>query len=406
MDLWNRITGMILLEITAADPERFLNLLTQRGIALWDIKLVSRILFHCRIQRRDWDTLSDLAEKMGVSVEPLGAMGLVYRFRTWLQRPIVLVCVTVLVLLTLLLPECILFVDVQGNEQIPARMILEEAEKQGLRFGASRRALRSEEIKNELLGAMEELEWVGVNTMGCRAVIRVRERNQEEIPEKEEPGSLVAAADGIIDQIEMHRGTLLCKLGQAVKKGDVLVSGFTDLGICSRICDAQAEIYAMTTRVLETAALPQVVSKGDAEKESLRISLIFGKKRINLYSDSGILPPGCGKMTYTYPLRLPGGDTLPVCLVVERVVWYNTKNIMRSQETAQRLMEETARQYLLDQTIAADILGSQTEMEYGESGVFLQVKFQCREMIARYDTGIILEGDTQDDSQNSQRGAG
>lgn len=44
-------------------------------------------------------------------------------------------------------------------------------------------------MKNALLSAIPELQWAGVNTYGCRAVISVRERTlPERKPEPENRG--------------------------------------------------------------------------------------------------------------------------------------------------------------------------------------------------------------------------
>lgn len=406
MDLWNKISGTVLLEMTCADPERMISQLTTQGIVIWDLKRYSQLLMEFRIQRTDWEQVSLLAQKYGASFRILGMQGFVYDLKNWSRRPIILVCLLLLSALTMILPERILFVDVKGNRTIPGRMILEEAQKQGLQFGADRRNLRSEKIKNELLGAMDALEWVGVNTQGCRAVITVREREEQTRRVKEGYSSLVACTDGIIEDIIMNRGTLVCRTGQAVQEGDILVSGYTELGICTRVTDAQAEIYALTNRSLCACAPCSVQMRDRQTREEIRFSLIFGKKRINLYPDSGILPSTCGKMTYTYPLQLPGGDVLPVVLVIQRIVWYDISNTTRTQLESEELLLEFTQNDLMEQIVSGEILSRQTEMEYSADCAVLSGRFQCREMIARRYAGVFLEGDTQDDSQNSQRGAG
>ena len=76
-----------------------------------------------------------------------------------------------LLLLVCILPTRVLFMRVEGNESIPENLILEAAEDCGIRFGASRSAVRSEKVKNGILSRISELQWVGVNTKGCIAVI-------------------------------------------------------------------------------------------------------------------------------------------------------------------------------------------------------------------------------------------
>lgn len=406
MDLWNKLAGTIHLEMTAADPERMLNCLIQNNIELWDVSKRTALVTEFWIKRKDRKLVFRIAEKHGASFRPKGVSGTIYLVNRWLNRPIIVGCVMLLCLLTFLLPERIVFVDVVGNENIPSRIILEEAAKQGLSFGADRRSLRSEKIKNELLGVLEEAEWIGVNTNGCRAVIHVRERDIAQKEATSDVSNLVAAADGIVDEIVMNRGTLHCSPGQAVRKGEILVSGYTDLGICTRVTDPQAEIYALTNRQI-SVSIPETLHKREAlQKKEVKISIVFGKKRINLYSDSGILPFGCAKIIETYPFMLPGGDILPVVLVIQRIMWYDISNIKRTQANAEEILLQTADRYLTQQSISCQILSRQVQLDYALDRAVLQGHFQCREMIARRKAGIFLEGDTQDDSQNSERGAG
>jgi hypothetical protein len=125
-----------------------------------------------------------------------------------------------LLVLILWLPSRVLFICVAGNTLVPEKQILEAAEKCGVGFGASRKDVRSESVKNALLEALPQLQWVGVNTSGCHAVITVREKS---LPEKEEesdfPASMVASRDGYILSCTAERGSLAVTPGQTVQQG-------------------------------------------------------------------------------------------------------------------------------------------------------------------------------------------
>lgn len=406
MELWNKITGTVTLELTAADPERILGDLAGAGIRLWDLRRPTALCVVLKISRGSADQVRRIVEKDGGKLRFLGWSGAYYTLRSWRERPVLLAVMLLLAALSLFVPSRILFVEVQGNDAVPSRLILETAAQVGLEFGVSRRSVRSERIKNELLGAVEELEWVGVNTSGCTAVITVRERQIEPEVEADTVCNLVAAADGIVEDITMIRGTLLCHAGQAVRKGQVLVSGIKDLGICSRAVEAEAEIYALTLRQKEAVLPAQTQIRGAVQDETVRFSVIFGKKRINLYSDSGILPTTCGKMTYSIPMRLPGGLTLPITLVVERYTIYETWEAVRKEAQAEEALSDSLGRQVLAETIAGQILTRREELELREGQYVLSGSYECREMIARQQSGVFLEGDTNDDKQDSQRGAG
>ena len=246
MDLWSKITGIVSVELTSADPERMIWELVKKGVWLWDIQRPGALTLSFRLSRSEYAFVKEFAEKSGGKVCRISNSGVFYRIKRWKERYILAMTAIVLLLASVWLPNRILSVQVSGNEKIPTRLILEVAAQHGLSFGASRRELRSEELKNQLLGAVEELEWVGVNTKGSVATISVRERAVSREQAKGNASNIVAASDGIIDEISLTRGTLLCEKGQAVKAGQILVSGLAELGICNRAVQAQAEIYAYT----------------------------------------------------------------------------------------------------------------------------------------------------------------
>jgi sporulation protein YqfD len=150
-------------------------------------------------------------------------------------------------LLTIFLPTRVLFIHVEGNSTVEERRILEAAQECGIRFGASRRQVRSEKMKNRLLEKVPELKWAGVNTSGCTAVISVREQPvQEQRTGYTGISSIVAACDGRITSCTVTKGNGLCAPGQVVQKGQLLISGYLDCGICIRVTGAEGEIFAET----------------------------------------------------------------------------------------------------------------------------------------------------------------
>ena len=403
MELWNKITGTITVELTGADIEGLLGILTASGISVWDVKRSSGLVMVLRIRRAALSQVQQIAEKNGAALRLLGLSGAYYAVKSWRKRPLMIVTAISLLLASLYLPNRILFVNVVGNESVPTRLIQETAAQFGLEFGASRRQVRSERIKNELLGAIDELEWVGVNTSGSTAIITVRERQPEPQEEREKICNLVACADGIVESITLTRGTVLCQPGQAVREGQILVSAYSDLGICTRAVEAEAEVYARTLHQ-KKAVLPENTLRRVSQRDKwTKCSIIIGKKRINLYSDSGILPSTCGKMSEVMPLRLPGGLTLPVALVVERYTEYETAEAPRGEPDT--VLEDASRRQLQSAMVAGQILTEESELMQQNGRWELASRFECREMIARQEVGVNLEGDTEDDPEDSERGA-
>ena len=384
--------SMISAEITGAEPEKTLYHLNRAGVQMYQICWVDdlTVRFHC--PRKDRRNIQSLCDRTGDSVS-FGTNAADTWKNTVRKRPILAAGIGILLLLTLFLPTRVLFFRVEGNERLPVRQILEEAAECGIRFGVSRRAVRSEKMKNALLEAMPELKWAGINTSGCTAVISVRERE----PEQKQASSdritgIVAAADGYITSGTVVRGTGLFAPGQIVREGQLLISGYADHGICISITGAEGEIIAQTNRKLESIAPLQCLQRVGEERQIRRFSLLLGKNRINFWKDSRIWDATCGRMYEEYYLTLPGGFRLPIALAVDTFICCETVASAWPAQYMGAALKAHTQKTVLEQTIAGSILREEHTITQNQSTVCISSRFLCSEMIGRGMTEEI--GDT------------
>ncbi len=379
---WRSLAGMLEAELTSADPGAALGVINSLGIALFDVVQRSDLCVRFRVYRSDYPKLKALAARRGERLLPVRRLGAYWDLKRLLHRPVLLFGAAVLFILATWLPSRVLFIQVEGNALIPAQKIVEEAAKCGVCFGASRREVRSERMKNALLGAIPQLQWAGINTRGCLAVISVRERTDVEVnpAQSGKVCSIVAARDGVIQSCTVFRGNALCKVGQAVKAGQVLVSGYSDYGICIRATQAEAEIFALTRRELIVRTPGSMDVRTDSTHTERRFSLLIGKKRINFYKGSGIADGSCVRMYEEYYVTLPGGFRLPVALAVERRTYYASSP--QTNVPPEEFLKDFARRYLEQQMIAGQVLSRTEEVTSTEEETLLAGEYACLEMIA------------------------
>ena len=399
MNLWNSLAGMVEAELTSADPEGALAAAAGSHIAVFSVSRKEPLVLRFRIFRRDISKLHTLCEKSGDRFSVVRPLGAYWAIKRLFARPVLVLGLCFILFLTLFLPTRVLFVRVEGNSTLPDRQILEAAETLGICFGASRREVRSERIKNALLGAVPELQWAGVNTRGCTAVISVRERMAEEREKDRENrvGSIVAARDGVIVSCTVLEGTGKCAPGQAVRQGQVLISGYTDCGICIRATLAKGEVFARTRRETTVIAPSEWEAHTEQTGSAVRCSLILGKKRINLWKGSGIWDATCGRIEKEYPLVLPGGFRLPVALAVEKLTFWETEPAEAEEAAVQTELKTFAGAYLSSQMIAGKIL-CREETVFPQTGIYvLTGQYDCLEMIGRVRAEEIGENHGQSD---------
>lgn len=397
MTLWKSIAGTVEVELTAAEPERALSAISQAGIALFGVRHEKDLTCSFAVRRRDYTRLAVLCQKNGQSLAIVRKQGISYSMAALRKRKMLIVGMGILLFSAFFLPTRILFVRVEGNSRISENRIIRAAEDSGIRFGASRKNVRSEKVKNSLLDKIPQLQWAGVNTSGCTAVISVRERaaNREE-PESSGVSSIVADRDGYILSCTVTQGTAQVQPGQSVQNGQTLISGYTECGICIQATQAKGEIIAQTHRELTAIAPVNCLHRTGSTGISRRLSLLLGKKRIFFLKGSGISDAGCGRMYKQYNFTLPGGFRLPIALCVDTYQHYSLED-GKAEVSA---FGGFTRQYLETQMVAGQILRETQRIVPDGDVLRLKGSYVCIEAIGKVKPEQIGETNVKTNGEN------
>lgn len=384
MNFWKSLSGSLEVELTSAALPEAMAQINALGIEIRLPKWKNELTVTFRIPRRHFRRLKALAEKRGETVSVRRHLGIFWTGRLLLKRPVLTAGFLLFMCLSLYLPGRILWVRVEGNQHVPQNQILEAAESQGVCFGASRREIRSERIKNALLGQIPQLQWAGVNTAGSLAIISVRERTSvAEDPQEISYSQIVAVRDGYILSGNVTRGTPLFQPGQVVIRGQILISGYMDGGFCIRAVRAEGEIMAQTNRNLTAVTPAQCLVRTGNAGVRRKISLLFRKKRINLWKDSGIYDATCGRMYTEYYITLPGGFSLPVGLCLEEYTLRETVVTEQARDTVHSQLRHFSGRYLENRMISGTIRNRSEKLDLQHGLYRLQGQYICEEMIGR-----------------------
>lgn len=373
----------LVVEITCADMTRMFKSLSDKGIVVYDIINTGILTVEIEVGWKSLKEIIKIVEKFGGHIKVKRVWGIRPYVGWFIKRRIIAIAILVLGLFLSVLPSRVFFVCVEGNTMVPTKRILEAADKCGLSFGSLRRAIRSEKIKNSLLEELPQLQWAGINTSGCVATISVKERGVGE-SEQEFPGigNIIAARDGIIQNYAVENGTAICRIGEAVTAGQVLVSGYIDCGGVIKCVCAQAEVNACTVRDIDAVTPATALKRQLVVDEKTTYSILLGKKLINLYKDSGILDTSCVKMYSERYLTLPGGFQLPIALVTHRLVSYSTAicDVSSSCEWLPKYCET----YLREHMVAGQILSKSSWTETDNGTTNFHGEYICLEMIGQF----------------------
>lgn len=377
-----QLHGIWKMKLVSADPQKTLETIRNAGITLWDVEQIDLLTWQFSVRAHDGRKIWQMDGKYGYDCQVTEKYGVYRKLLSLKCRPVLVFGLVLLAFLSVWVPSRVLFVQIQGNEVLSTQSILDEVNKCGITLGASRRYVQSQQVKNTLLDKLPQLQWAGVETYGCVAVITVREREQAQSkPSDEGICSIVANRDGIIHSMTVLKGNGICKPGQAVKAGQVLISSYTDCGICIRADRADGEVLGLTQHEISAVFPKEWMTRGDFEHVEIKVSLIIGKKQINFYKDSGILGMSCAKIYKQKYITLPGGFQLPVSVLTEQRLYY--KNITSLDVDGTQCLRNFSKHYILSKTQGGRIEYMQELFREANGCLILDGSYGCIENIGK-----------------------
>lgn len=381
------IRGYCVVQIDGAEPQRCINAFLKDSIAHWDLERTDAYSWRCKIERKLLDDAQQAALHALCDLKVLEEHSLRKLCYGLMHRPMLLTMMVMLAVWIVMFPNFIWLMEVEGNADVPEEQILQELELMGIGFGTGCADLPHPRLlKYEMQLRIPELQWVAVNCHGGRATVLVAEREPEqETVSKREVCNLVAARDGVILEMNVLNGFAVCQPGQAVRKGELLVSGFMDHVLTTQATRAYGEVFALTQHEI-CAVTPAVrQTKQLTGRSEHCVYLNIGRNRIKIFGNSGISVSCCDKIVCEKLLTLPDGETLPLGLTIETYRSYTEESVTQSESAAMQVLTQGAINTLAAELVAGEVQTMEQELERTDAYYMLTTKAWCKEMIARAD---------------------
>lgn len=380
----NYFRGYAQIRITGAAPERCLNALSAHGIIFWGIVREDALHYCIFVHKRQIEMVRRLAMREFCTAEVTAYHGFYAAYGRLLRRPVFLLGMLLAVLATFLLQRFVWAIEIEGNTELHDEQILHALETLDIRFGAWGPSIDSQHTKNQMLNIVPELQWLAVNRTGSVLHVLVAERRT---PQEEQGtysvANIVASCDGVLTEVSVLEGMRLCAVGDTVSKGQLLVSGYEDYGLCMRAVRASAEIYAMTWHSGTVVTPAQTMQKQYTGEEWTQYTLVVGRKRINLSGNSGIHAVNCDKMIDEQVLSLPGGYSLP--LKLEKAVYraYTLIPTDLDANSAGECLQAAWKRLTLGSMIAGQIKNTDSSVLLSGGVYAMHAESTCTELISR-----------------------
>ncbi|MDO5156355.1 MAG: sporulation protein YqfD [Eubacteriales bacterium] len=273
--------GYAKVEIYGIAPERFMNLIIQNNIVVWDVEHTERG-FVFKTGRRNLLNMKPFLQKTNMKLKLLEKRGFPYLCRRYRKRVAFFSGLMMFGIILYTLSQFVWEIKVVGVDHLVSESVLKQIENHYVSLGTLKRNVDCNMLEENLRKDFEEISWISCSLNGTGLTVYLEEGMA---PKKNDVskyvGDLVAKKDAVIIRMITRNGTPMVKVDDVVKKGDVLISGtiyiYDDNHEVLESSDiaADGDIYGKTVEQYEDYVELQYYEKKYQDKEKSYISLFF-----------------------------------------------------------------------------------------------------------------------------------
>ena len=219
------MTNKYKLLLVGKNPKRFLDNLISLKISLYDVKLTDKELTIV-VDLDDYDKILKL--KTSYKIKVIDYYGLVKYENILKKYNVFFICLIIGLVLIKVLSSIVFDIDIEHPKSEIRELVLADLEEFGISKYHFKVSYDEKEkiIKKILHKETDRLEWLEIDSIGTKYVVKVEERIKNDPKIDNTFQHIVAKKDAMILQIQASSGEIKVSKNDYVKKGDILISGF------------------------------------------------------------------------------------------------------------------------------------------------------------------------------------
>lgn len=395
--------GYIEIEAKGFAAERFITLAAHGGIRLWDIhRTGGSVCF--KVSVKSFYSLHRFAKKSGVRLKITKKRGCPFFIYKYRKRYVFFAGFFAFLLLMLYMSSFIWLIEVDGNEKIEDWRILSVLNEKGLKTGAFKYSLNTDELEQYLKLKVDGISWLRIKIDGTRASITIVEEvdNPAEKINMVDTFSacdIIADRDAYITDIIATSGSPRVHAGDAVREGDVLISCDVtymldgEEKVFNRVC-ASGSIRGRVTRTI-TYTMPYTISLKRYTGNSIKT---LNLKIFNANFNTNFLKKDVSFQKYDIikeikQLGLGESFILPVFIEKTSLLEYRSETITLSKDEAKQLAQKEINKRIITLLpVESDILGKKLTYTEDKNGITVNAEVTAIEDIGRSVENIQTQG--------------
>lgn len=226
MRLWKFALGYVKIKLVCARPEKMMNILISEGISMHNIVRESLHETTAIISNSCYGKVCSFSEENGCNVYLLEEGGLPMLLKIATARPMLIATALLGFIALLMLSNRIFFIETIGCDSISTDTIIELLEKGGVKLGVRKNSLDIPALEESLIESDKKISFVDIRQDGVKLTAFIHEVDSIVTEGSEEaPSSIYSNKDCIIVSIVAEDGKAMVQSGNAVKRGQLLISG-------------------------------------------------------------------------------------------------------------------------------------------------------------------------------------
>lgn len=352
------LKGYVIIEVTGADVERFVNICVRRELDISDIKFGGDRTVTMQIRAGEFAQLRPIAFKTKTKIRLIERCGFFEFKNTYKRRYMLFAGAAAMIIFFAVTAQFIWVVKIDGVYNGDKEQVAQILAENGIKPGTPKRSLPPiSDIKRELINKTDTISWAWVYIEGACARVEIYEKRlKPQTIDKSEPCNIVAASDGFVKRVDVRNGEKILRNETPVCAGDIIISGKVPVykeGYPEEYMyvHAEGEVEAVTYHEAQTEQKLYIdthVKTGNVKKHYS--AEIFGKL-FKMYFKESVLYENYDTESVRHELKLPFFGYTGICLNEERFYEVNIYREPISKEAAAIIAQEK-----LEKEISGELL--------------------------------------------------
>ncbi len=279
--MWHFLYGYVIIEAQGLSAARFLKRLTDHGIRVSNVMRIDEATMLLTIPARRFFDLRKLRKGLSLRIRIVQRGGFPFLAKKFYRRPFLWVGSVLLFAALCVLSSRIWVIRIEDTKLVDPEEITALLAENGIYPGARLSGPVLITGANDLSARIHDAAWIGLDREGVLLKVSVAEAIPES-PKKTTriPSDVIAEKDGVVTAISVMRGQARVKVGDRVKKGDVLISGTVVRNDKSYVTNADGTVLAAVTYTAEADFFDSVTEAAESGASETVLTLLFGSAEL------------------------------------------------------------------------------------------------------------------------------